>query len=245
MNETAANSDGQRGIVSIPGDNPLDRYLTIALRNAGGIKPTADLTQIEIIRGDRLLRKIDLSGIFQGDPIEDLPLIANDRVIVPRSPQGFQKSLVRRSIITPRLVPLYVSNISQPVLGRSQENLTRASTVNFAYGTRLSQVLIFSDCIGGNFIEDERRALLVRVDSQTEEVKALQYSVEEVVRRSPLQEELDPLMMPYDGVACYDSALANSENFFTLLNNFLRPFETISNIFRALDNFFFDNNNNR
>lgn len=227
----------------IPGDNPLDRYLTQALKSVGGVKPTADLTKIEIFRQGKLYKIVDISGVLSGNLFEDVPLIDEDQIIVP-STKVFQTNLVRPSPITPEEIPLYVANLSEPSGGRALEGASRISETRFDYGTRLAQILISAQCLGGDFIQRNRYALLVRTNPVTKEVTTLNQLVEDIVTNPNLQEEINPFLMPNDGVACYDSKLTNTTNFFQFLNTVLSPFNTLSNILNNFDNFFRNNNFN-
>ncbi len=224
---------------AVAGDNAMDRYLSKALKTVGGITPRADLTQIEIIRYGKKYQTVDFSGIFDGEPIEDIPLVDGDQIIV-RKAEKFQPELVRPSPITPDDIPLYVSNLSDPAGGRALEGASRISETRFVYGSRLSQILISAQCLGGDFIERGRFVILVREDVITKEVSVINESVETIVLESPTQEEMNPFLMPNDGIACYDSNIANARNFFSLLSTFLTPFSLLSNIWREFDLIFQD-----
>lgn len=225
----------------IVGDNPLDRYLTNALKLAGGVKPTADLSRTEIIRSGKKYKTVDLYGIFSSKTIEDIPLIDGDVVIV-HSKKEFQIELIRPSPITPDEIPLFIANLTDPSGGRALEGASRISETNFDYGTRLSNILITAQCLGGNFIEGDRSALLIRTDSVTQEVITLDNSVEEIITNSSAQAEINPFLMPNDGIACYDSDLNNTAGFFQFLSTILSPFSVFSNILNNFDNFFGGNN---
>ncbi|MEO0769222.1 MAG: polysaccharide biosynthesis/export family protein, partial [Cyanobacteria bacterium J06649_4] len=73
--ETAVIGDGGGQVVELPGDNPLERYLTSALKAIGGIKPTADISNVQVLRGTQSV-VVDLSGIFSGSAVNDFPLVA-------------------------------------------------------------------------------------------------------------------------------------------------------------------------
>jgi polysaccharide biosynthesis/export protein len=47
------------------GQAPFNRFLSVAIRQAGGLLPTADVTAVELIRGPQK-RVIDFSGVFTG-----------------------------------------------------------------------------------------------------------------------------------------------------------------------------------
>ncbi|NJL41888.1 MAG: hypothetical protein HC899_38405 [Leptolyngbyaceae cyanobacterium SM1_4_3] len=77
----------------ISGEYPVGRYLTAVLRRAGGLTPKADIENIRLIRGDEE-KVVDLSGVLSGEPVEDIPLIAGDQIVVPELTQ-IQPELVR------------------------------------------------------------------------------------------------------------------------------------------------------
>jgi polysaccharide export outer membrane protein len=77
----------------VTGEYPFRRYLTNAIRAAGGILPTADVKQIILKRGYEE-RIVDLSGIFTGEGIQDIALMAGDLIIVPQA-NRFQPELAR------------------------------------------------------------------------------------------------------------------------------------------------------
>ncbi|MBD2022189.1 polysaccharide export protein, partial [Leptolyngbya sp. FACHB-36] len=97
---------------AVTGENPPERYLSAAIRSAGGVKPTADIRNIRLIRGSEE-RTLDMSGIITGQPVPDLPLIAGDQVIVPKLATT-QSDLVRPSQLTPQRVSILYSNLTEP-----------------------------------------------------------------------------------------------------------------------------------
>jgi len=226
------------GDPAIPGDNPLQRYLTIALKNVGGIKPTADLEKIQIIRNGQPYKTVDLTGLFTGKQIEDIPLIAGDYIIVPSS-NNFQNQLVRPSPITPDQVPLYISNLTDPGSGRSVSISAQTQNTSFEYGTRFSQALISAQCVGGNFRNENRKVLLIRTNLETGESKASQYSIEQIFKQPSSEvnpDEINPFLMPKDSIVCYDSELVNTETLFNLIGTFLNPLNAINGIFGIFGN---------
>jgi polysaccharide export outer membrane protein len=74
------------------GDNPPERYLTAALRGAGGITPLANVKEVMVIRNN-FVQIVDLSGVFTGDEVDDVEItsagrsfrntaIANDKFLI-------------------------------------------------------------------------------------------------------------------------------------------------------------------
>lgn len=224
--EGVVQQDGQTA--QVPGDYPLERYLTSALLSAGGVKPTADLSKIQVVRNGQAIA-VDLTGIFAGEPIEDVPLIAGDQVLVPDIGY-FQANLVRPSQITPAEVPLYISNLTRPG-GASLEGADSINTTTFEYGTRLGQILVASECVGGTRTTNaNRRAVLIQTNSSTGEATASEYAVERVVRQSNTEENINPFLMPYDAIACYDSDVIGIEGILGILGSFFAPINFVNQI---------------
>ncbi len=203
------------------GENPSERYLSTALRQAGGLKPTADVRHIRLRRGNRE-RVLDVSGIFTGQPVADIPLIAGDQVIVPTSPVT-EAAWVRPSQITPSTIPVLISNLTQPAVPGGQ-------MVTMAYGTRLSQAVVTAGCVGGAKSMAKRRVTLVQTDRLTGQTFVRDRSVESLVRTSR-QDADNPFLMPQDSVICYDSRVTNTARVFRLVSDVLSPFFLIQRIF--------------
>ncbi len=218
------------GDPTVPGDNPLERFLTTALKNVDGIKPTADVENIQIIRNGQPYKTVDLSGLFRGEPIEDIALIAGDYIIVPKL-EEFQSKLVRPSPITPDQISIYVSNLTDPGSGTSVSVSAETQNSSFQYGTRFAQALISAQCVGGNFRNENRQVLLIRTDSQTGEAQANQYEIKQVFAQPQTNPEMNPFIMPNDSIVCYDSELVNTETLFNLIGTFLNPLTILNGLF--------------
>jgi polysaccharide export outer membrane protein len=194
--------------------------LTTAIRQAGGVTPTADVRAVELVRGGRHQR-YDLSGIFSGEPVEDVPLIAGDRVLVPDSGR-INPAIVRPSQITPVGVKIFISNLTVPAAGNAIAAVGRDAT-SFPYGSRFSQAVVSGNCAGGTTLTNAyRRAVLVRTDPGTGRTTTLDKGVEELMRRSR-DAESNPYLMPNDAVACYDSAVVNVSDVIRILADMIFP----------------------
>jgi len=201
----------------VTGSYPVRRYLTVAIKAAGGVLPTADLTQVKLVRNNQE-QIVDLSGIFAGSPITDIPLIAGDQVVVPPSDR-FQPELMRPSQITPSGVKVFVSNLTTPAapVDNQQEG------VPFPYGARFSQAVISANCAGGIVATNaDRKAILIRVDTLSGKTTVVERKVEDLLRNSTSNEDNPPLL-PRDGVACYDSDITNTRDIFRSIAEFLNP----------------------
>lgn len=220
---------------SVTGDNLDWRTVTAGLQAAGGVLPTADVQNITLIRGGQETT-LDVSGAFTGETLEDLPLVAGDRLVVPDTGE-VQAAIVRPSSITPPGIKVFISNLTVPAtsnatsaVGNQQEGIT------FPYGSRFSQAVVAANCVGGTInVNANRYAILVRVDQLTGETTLVDRKVEDLVRKSNNAEE-NPFLMPRDAVACYDSSMTNTRDIFRSIVDFLSPLDPFL-IFR---NLFFD-----
>ena len=208
---------------TVTGEFPYRRYVTDALAAAGGILPTAKVNQIRLIRNGTE-KILDLSGALTGEKLENVPLIAGDKIIVP-SAERFQAELVRPSAITRPGIEIFTSNQSIPTTGNA------SSALDFPYGSRFSQVVIALNCAGGTGSTNaNRRATLVRTARLTGESIHVDRKVEELMRNSHNYED-NPLLMPGDGVACYDSSLTNAKDMFDILGAIINPFKIMKDLF--------------
>ena len=214
---------------SVPGDYPLERYLTAALKVTGGVKPTADISKVQVLRGTQSTL-VDLSGIFDGSAVADFPLISGDQVIIPNA-GTFQEGLVRPSQITPDSVELYVSNVTEG----SSNNLERNGGINsasFKYGTKLAQALVAAQCVGGTpSTNANRRALLIQTDARSGALKTSEFSVTDLVSDDTQSIAANPFLMPEDAIACYDSRNTNIRGVLGTVVDFLNPLNLLINLF--------------
>lgn len=207
----------------ITGEFPYRRYLTDALEAAGGVLPTANIKEIRLIR-DGKERVFDLSGALSGEPLQNIPLIAGDRIIVPAA-ERFQPELVRPSAITRPGIKVFVSNLTVPSTSNATSSINNMEEgITFPYGARFSQAVIATNCAGGiKSTNAKRRAILVRVDRLTGETKHLERKVEDLLRDSHNDDD-NPLLMPRDSVACYDSTVTNIRDVFQFIGDVINPF---------------------
>ena len=215
--------------LQITGDYPTRRYLTTAIRAAGGVLPTANVKQVHLIRQEQEII-VDLSGIFTGEPVKDIPLIAGDQIIVPAT--DFQAQLVRPSQITPPGMKVFVSNLTVPATSNASASITnREEGIVFPYGSRFSQAVIATNCAGGTQATNaHRHAVLVRANRLTGAITYLERPVEDLLRDSHNETE-NPLLMPKDGVACYDSRITNTRDIFKTISEIFTPLLLLRTIF--------------
>ena len=210
---------------TLTGDYPPARYLTAVLQQAGGIKPTADVENVRLVRGG-IEQVIDLSGVLSGELVDDIPLIAGDQVVVPALVE-LQPHLMRPSQITPTTVKLFVANQTAP------SNIDRLDQeeVELEYGSRFSQAAIATRCAGGTRPTNARRRIaLIRTDALSGETQVFDHKVEELLRES-MDGESNPFLLPSDGVVCYDSKLTNISRILNFVGDIFRPIRVLTDIF--------------
>jgi len=231
INQTGHETDGGAANRSEPGalsgEYPPGRYLSAAILAAGGVKPTADIRNVQVIRGKQE-RSFNLSGIFTGQPVPDVPLVAGDRVVIPALKMA-QNDLVRPSQVTPSEIPVFLSNLTVPTYEKGGKIL------NFEYGTRFSQAVVAAGCAGGTgWTNARRRVALVQTNRLTGETTVFDRRVERLLKQSDNDGE-NPFLMPQDSVVCYDSTVTNITGVLRLLTGIFTPFFLIRNIFTQDD----------
>ncbi|WP_246100869.1 polysaccharide biosynthesis/export family protein [Palleronia caenipelagi] len=188
------------------GDATETRLLSNAIRAAGGIRPDADLSSVELHRSGTIHR-LDLRPLMEGTDTTDIPMLAGDRVIVP-SRGCFQDNLMRPGPLSPSGVNLFLSNLSAPAQGNAPSAIGKEAR-EVPYGTRLIQAIVGSNCAGGTLATNAGRAVvLVSADPVSGTSLAIQRDVEALLRRGD-RDDFDPYLLPGDSIACYDSTVTN------------------------------------
>ncbi len=218
-------------VVELPGDYPVERYLTSALKAIGGVKPTADITKVQVLRGTQSV-VIDLSGVFSGNSVTDLPLIAGDQIIIPDAGE-FQSELVRPSQITPDSIDTYVSNVTVPGGSGNLSGTSNINVASFEYGINLAQALVSARCVGGTESTNaNRRALLIQTDTVTGGLTTSEYSITDLVSNATQSAADNPYLMPDDAIACYDSRNTNVRGVLGTVVDFLNPVNLLIDLFK-------------
>jgi polysaccharide biosynthesis/export protein len=210
------------------GDYPPGRFLTAAIREAGGVMPNADIKNIRLVRNGQETT-IDLSGVLKGEDVQDIPLVAGDRIVVPDL-KRIQPELIRPSQITIPGVRVFLSNLTQPASSNSGASVNKDAT-SFVYGSRLSHAVIAGNCAGGSTNNAKRQALLVRTDRMTGSTLVIERPIEDLLRK-PNDDAKNPFLMPDDGIACYDSKTTNLKGIADTLGTIFSPFSLLLNLFR-------------
>ena len=187
------------------GDLPTNRTLANSLRAAAGVRPDADVQRI-LIRRDGTLYRVDMKSAVQQKRFFDPYMMADDEVEVP-SMVCFQPALAKDSPITRTGIKVHLSNLSSPAL-RNAGSAIEKDARSLKYGTTLIQILFKMNCVGGTVAAANRRAILISTNRITGETEVIKRDVEDLIRRSD-RDEHNPILMPDDSIACYDSDVTN------------------------------------
>ncbi len=191
----------------------LTRTLSAALRNAGGVRPDADLSRVRVIRGGQRL-EFDIRNAVQGRAFPDPVLISGDRIEVP-SLGCFQDSLMVPSSVTAPGVKVFLSNLSETALANAPAAVPDAREMR--YGTRFLQAVFGLNCVGGSKLTNaNRRAVLFSRNPMTGESIVIEHSLESLLRRAD-RDEFNPYILPEDAIACYDSSVISVKNLAAVL----------------------------
>jgi polysaccharide biosynthesis/export protein len=201
------------------GDFNSGRSLATALRAAGGIRPDAAAEAVYLIRGGHFA-VIDVTPAFTGGVPADPQLAAGDRIVVPTN-GCFHADYARPSSVTAPGVRIYLSNLSRPAASNASSAIGKDST-SFPYGTRMIQGLISANCVGGSAMNAARTAVLISRNPLNGRSVVVARSVEGLVRGAD-RDDLNPLLMPGDAIACYDSGAMTLVDAVGVIGNFLGP----------------------
>ena len=219
LNERQA-ADDRDERVQAGGDFTTNRSLSAALRSAAGVRPDADIRNIVLIRKGRR-QMFDLSGALDGSPIEDPLLVAGDRIYVP-SRNCFQMKLARPSRITPPGIRVFMSNLTRPAASNANSAIGRDAT-NLPYGTQLLQGLVSANCVGGIQATNAGRwAVLISRNPITGQSEVITRAIEDMVRRAD-RDDFNPVLLPGDAIACYDSHMTNARDVVATLAETVSP----------------------
>lgn len=214
------------------GGYPTTRFLSEALRSASGVRPDAKINKVIVIR-DGWQMDVDLSGVFSGAPVHDIPLIAGDHVVVPTT-GCFQHQLVRPSQITPKGFRVYISNLITPAKDNSSANVGKYST-SLPYGTKLLQAAVSGNCVGGIYSTNApRRVVLISKNPLTGQSEVIIRSIEDLINHAN-RDEFNPYVLPEDAIACYDSTVTNLRDIAATIGDVISPFINIRNLFDLID----------
>ncbi|WP_138466180.1 polysaccharide biosynthesis/export family protein [Poseidonocella sp. HB161398] len=190
------------------------RNLSVALRNAGGIRPDADLSSVRITRGGRTYA-VDLGGITRGRAFDDVMLIAGDAVHVP-SRGCFQDELMAPSPVSPPGISVYLSNVTVPATGNAASAIGQ-EVRQYPYGTRFMQAVVNTNCVGGSRATSADRYAALFSRNPVTDVSVVIDRPVEVMRTRADRDDYDPYLLPGDSIACYDSSVTNIRDVLQIL----------------------------
>jgi polysaccharide export outer membrane protein len=215
--------------VTVSGQYPPNRFLSVALKSAGGVRPTADVSTIQLIRAGKESFH-DFTGLFTGQPLDDVALIAGDQVNV-KTTEIVNPLIVRPSPITMAGVKVFLSNLTVPATGNATSGISRDAT-SFTYGNRFSHAVVAANCAGGTrFTNAGRKAILVRTDERTGKTTYLDRKVDDLLM-SMNNDRLNPYLMPNDSVACYDSMATTFRDVIKSVSDVLTPATLLLNVWQ-------------
>lgn len=182
------------------------RNLSAAIRNAGGVRPDADLSAVRLTRAGQNYT-IDLRGVMRGENFDDVMLITGDEVHIP-SRACFQDDLMEPSPISPPGISLYLSNLTQPATGNAPSAIGQ-TVREVPYGTRFMQAVVDANCVGGARATSADRSAALFSRNPITQVSAVIERKVEVMRTRADRDDYDPYLLPGDAIACYDSGVTN------------------------------------
>lgn len=197
------------------------RYgVTAALRGAAGLRPDAELRHI-LIKRNGIIYKADMLPALEDRAFTDRMLLPGDEVHVP-SLGCFQPGLARPTIVTRKGAKVHLSNLSSPAFSNAQSAIDD-DVREIRYGTTLLQVLVRMNCVGGTRATNAARyAIHIARNRMNGETEVIERAIEDLVRRGD-RASYDPVLMPGDAVACYDSTVTNARDIARSFIDILSP----------------------
>ena len=127
-------------------------------------------------------------------------------MIVP-SRGCFDPALARPTPLTPPGIKVFMSNLTKGANNNAGAAIG-SETTSLPYGTRLLQALVQMNCVGGSYMQAGRRAVLISRNPLNGQSIVVERDIEKLVRGAD-RDAANPLLMPNDAIACYDSRLSN------------------------------------
>ena len=190
---------------AISGDDNVSRTIAGAIRAAGGVRPDADVQRIYLLRGDSYA-EFNLSGFIYGWSSRDVSVASGDRILVP-SRTCFNPDLVRPTPLTAPGIRVFMSNLTRSAMNNAGAAIGQQTT-SLPYGTRFLQGLVAANCVGGSYMQSDRRAVLISRNPINGQSIVIERDIEKLVRETN-RDALNPYLMPGDAIACYDSRWTN------------------------------------
>lgn len=197
-----------------------DKMLTLAIKLAGGVKPTANIRNVRLIRSG-IEYHINLIGVLDDNNFHDIPLISGDELYISSS-FCVDEKLIKLSRITPIGIKLFLSNVTIPANNNNLSNINK-DTRELPYGSRFMDAVFNSNCMGGTESSNSNRSfLLITSLNNNDELVALKISAYDLIKHKN-SIHFNPYLMNGDKVTCYDSGMTNYAAIIKLLSDTLMP----------------------
>ena len=209
------------------GDLSTNRVLSGALRSAAGVRPDADIDRV-LLKRDGQTWRIAMGNAVRKRKFRDPFLMADDEVIVP-SMGCFQPSLAKANIITRQGIKVQLSNLTVPAL-RNSASAIEEDARSLKYGTTLMQILFKMNCVGGVAATSaDRHAIVISTNPITGESEVIRRRIEALIRRAD-RDDHNPILMPDDSIACYDSTVTNVRDVISSFKDLALPFSILGGL---------------
>ena len=207
MVNSRPNSKPQEVIQQASGVFSSGRDLVSALGAAGGIRPDADLSEVYLKRGNKVLH-VPLNKLIDGNGFGQTPLLIEGDQIIIHSTGVVNAKLIKPSQITPPGMRVFMSNLTAPSLSNAQAAVGSAST-SLPYGSSLLDSVISANCIGGTHQANASRSVvLITRNFGSNQQLVVSRTINQLLANSS-NHMVNPFVMPNDGLACYDSKFTN------------------------------------
>ena len=217
--------DESQHIISQSGDFAENRLLSSALKAAGGLRPDADLSRIQLIRKNNHY-EYDLSGLISGETIQSDPVLINGDTLIIPSVGYLQKELFSLSRITPPGFRVFMSNLTVPASSNNTSAIGKYSS-SLPLGSRLLTAAISANCVGGTQqVNAKRLIVLAGIDIKTNMLHVTQKSIEELLTH-PNADQVNPYLLPNDHIACFDSSITNWRDIGRAVSDILSPLRVL------------------
>ena len=115
-----------------------------------------------------------------------------------------------------------MSNLTRPAASNAASAIGQEAT-RLPYGTRFLQGLVSANCVGGTQATNARRwGVLISRNPVTGQSEVIARSVEDLVRRAD-RDDFNPLLLPNDAIACYDSHATNARDVIAMMAEAVSP----------------------
>jgi protein involved in polysaccharide export with SLBB domain len=202
------------------GDPTYGRGVIAALQGVAGLRPDAD-TQRILLKRDGKMWRLDLRPAAINKAFYDPILLSGDQLRIP-SLECFQPGLARPTAVTRKGIKIHLSNLTIPANSNSASAID-PDVREVTYGTRMLQALVRMNCVGGTQLTNaDRWAVLISRNPATGRSDVIERKIEDLVRRAD-RDNHDPVLMPGDAIACYDSNVTNARDIARSLLEVIAP----------------------